>query len=106
MKAEAPARIPNTATLPLKTEKTADPRKPAIPPSPGRFRRITAVLALAASETLAVPIVLPRLSRTVMLTMVATELGFAIATAVVKLVSSQIGVFEVAEEIASGTTAS
>jgi hypothetical protein len=99
-------RSPSTATFPTPTVKSADPRLPFIAAKPGRSLKIVVVLLFAASWTLEVPIVAPVASRRTMLTVVATELGFTIATDVTKPVSSQIRVLVVENAHDNGTTAS
>jgi hypothetical protein len=81
--AAPPNRKPRTATLPDVTEKSADPRLPTIPASPGNERSAVAVLLPAAKGIDEVPIIVPELSRTVTDTDVFVVLGFTTATAVV-----------------------
>lgn len=90
-------RSPSTATVPDVTVKSAAPRLPAIPDKPGRLLRTSAILLFAASETLDPPSVSPFESLTVIETVVAAALGFTMATAVVKLVSSHMIVEKVSE---------
>src|SRR5665213_2462761 len=99
-------RRPSTATLPVVTLKTAEPRRPAMPAKPGKSRNTNSVLALGPRATLDVPTTLPAVSRAVIVTVVATELGFTIATAVTTLVSSKERVLLVNEAPDSGTTTS
>ena len=106
MNAAPPNRSPNTATLPEPTVKSAEPRFPAIALRPGRSLSTLATLLLAARGRFQVPMTSPFAFRTVMPTVVATTLGFTIATDVVKRVSSQIRVALVENALESGTTAS
>src|SRR5882724_3548515 len=58
--AAPPNRSPSTATFPkLLTVKSADPRRPAIAPNPGRSLNAMATFLFAAKGTVAVPIVTP-----------------------------------------------
>jgi hypothetical protein len=75
-------------------------------PKPGRSLKAIAVLLFAAKERAEVPIVAPDSSRTTIVTVVVSELGLTMATAVVKLVSSQMRVLVVDDAPESGTTAS
>lgn len=77
-------RSPSTATVPVVTVKSADPRFPAIPARPGRLLSTTAILLFAGSGTFDVPSIDPLASFTVIATVVAAALGFTIATDVVK----------------------
>jgi hypothetical protein len=52
-------RSPRTATFPVATLKSAEPRLPIMPAKPGRFLKTTPVLFLAGRKTLDVPIVAP-----------------------------------------------
>ena len=60
--------------------------------NPARFRNSASVLAPGPNGTDEVPRTLPELSQSVMETVTGTTLGFAMATEVVKLVSSQMSV--------------
>ena len=106
VKAEPMNRRPRTATFPVVTVKLAEPRLPTIALNPGRSLSTASVLLFAGRNTLEVPIVAPSLSRRTIDTVVAILLGFTIATAVTKLVSSHVRVLVVLEVLASGTTAS
>jgi hypothetical protein len=98
-----PNRSPSTATFPkLFTVKSADPRRPAIAPNPGRSLNATATFLFAAKGIVALPTVTPWTSRTMTVTTVSSELGFTTATAVTKLVSSQMRVLVLEEMPESG----
>ncbi len=78
---------------------------------PGSVRSSASVLELGGSWIEEVPMMVPFSFRSVTATVVAAELGFTIATAVIKFVvvkfeSSQVSVFEVAFAAENGTTAS
>ena len=106
VKASPSKRSPSTATLPDETENCAEPRCPTMPLSPGRLRRVAAVLLLGGRAIEEVPMVLPFSSHSVTFTVLAVELGFTTDTAVTRVVSSQASVFDVTPAPDSGTTAS
>jgi hypothetical protein len=106
VKADPLNRSPKTATFPDDSVKRADPRLPTIALNPGRALSTASVLPCGGKVTDEVPITFPALLTTVITTVVATPLGLTVATPVVKLVSSQMRVLEVAVAIEKGTTAS
>jgi hypothetical protein len=106
VKAVPMKRRPRTATLPEVTVTWADPRLPATPDSPEILRKNASVLEPAAKATEDVPITAPELFHTVRETVTGNGLGFAMATAVIVAVSSQLRMLPVDVLLASGTTAS
>lgn len=88
--ASPPKRNPSTARDPDVTEKRAKPRFAVIPASPGCSRRTRTALPRAATFTVVVPIALPSSANTAIVTDAAALLVFTTATAVVKVVSSQV----------------
>ena len=75
-------RKPRTATLPELTANWADPRLPVIPDNPDRFHKNASTLAPGARGREDVPMMPPDPLQTVMATVTATVLGFAMATPV------------------------
>ena len=106
MKAVPSKRRPRTATLPEVTVNWADPRLPATPDNPDIFRKNVSVLEPAAKAIEDVPITPPELFHAVRETVTGKGFGFAMATAVMVAVSSQLRTPLVEVLLARGTTAS
>jgi hypothetical protein len=97
---------PQYGDVPRGDGESAAPRLSAIALRPGKLRSVPSVLLLAGKVMLDVPTIWPLLLFTVIVTTAAIALGLTIATAVVKLVSSQINVASVENALERGTTAS
>jgi hypothetical protein len=104
--ADGPNRSPNTETFPAGTVKSAEPLKPAIPASPRNPRIEFSILLPAPRACDDVPTRFPLLSQAVIVTVVGTALGLTMATLVVKFVSSQVRLLDVAVALLNPTTAS